>query len=91
MSTLKVRSTVARYVLQTGQKKTLGFMLPGEYKFNTAAKEHLEIIVGDLDVLLPGNSSWQTVKGGESFDVPESSQFKVNVKTPCDYCCSFIK
>jgi uncharacterized protein YaiE (UPF0345 family) len=28
-------------------------MLPGEYTFNTADKELMEIIDGDLDVLLP--------------------------------------
>ena len=35
-------------------------------EFNTAAKEHMELPVGDMDVLLPGQHSWQTVTGGES-------------------------
>ena len=38
-----------------GSMKTLGFMLPGEYTFNTADKEVMEIIDGDLEVLLPGS------------------------------------
>lgn len=74
-----------------GSVKTLGFMQPGEYTFNTADKELMEIIEGDLDVLLPGAEQWLKVKGGESFDVPANSQFKVNIKTATDYCCSFIK
>ncbi|MFI3184605.1 MAG: pyrimidine/purine nucleoside phosphorylase [Methylococcaceae bacterium] len=73
-----------------GTSKTLGFMLPGEYTFNTAEAELMEIMAGELDVLLPG-SEWRSVKDGESFDVPANSAFTMKVKTPSDYCCSFIK
>jgi uncharacterized protein YaiE (UPF0345 family) len=31
-----------------GSKKTLGFMLPGEYEFSTAAAELMEITSGEL-------------------------------------------
>jgi uncharacterized protein YaiE (UPF0345 family) len=74
-----------------GSVKTLGFMLPGEYTFNTGDKELMEIIDGDLDVLLPGSDAWQSIKGGESFNVPANAKFMVKIKTPTDYCCSFIK
>lgn len=74
-----------------GSLKTLGFMLPGEYTFNTGDKELMEIIDGDLDVLLPGTDQWQKITGGQSFDVPANSAFTVKVNTPADYCCSFIK
>ncbi len=74
-----------------GSLKTLGFMLPGEYVFNTADKELMEIIDGDLDVLLPGTDEWQKVVGGESFDVPANADFTVKINTATDYCCSFIK
>ena len=74
-----------------GSVKTLGFMLPGEYTFKTADKELIEIIDGNLDVLLPGTEQWQTVKGGESFHVPANSKFTVKIQSPTDYCCSFLK
>lgn len=45
-------------------------MLPGGYKFNIDAKESMEILNGDLEVLLPGAAGWQTIKGGESLEVP---------------------
>lgn len=48
--------------------KTLGYMLL-EYIFNTADKELMEIIDGELDVLLPGAADWQAISGGQSFDV----------------------
>jgi uncharacterized protein YaiE (UPF0345 family) len=74
-----------------GSKKTLGFMLPGEYQFNTADKETMEILSGELEVLLPNTNRWVAIKGGQSFDVPANSQFTVKIKHPTDYCCSFIK
>jgi len=74
-----------------GSLKTLGFMLPGEYTFNTADKELMEILDGELDVLLPGTETWQHVAGGQSFDVPANAKFTVKIITPTDYCCSFIK
>ncbi len=52
-----------------GSSKTLGFMLPGEYTFNTADEELMEIIDGDLQVLLSESNEWKVVKGGESFNV----------------------
>ncbi|MFK5949356.1 MAG: pyrimidine/purine nucleoside phosphorylase [Methylococcales bacterium] len=74
-----------------GSTKTLGFMLPGEYTFNTADPELMEIIAGNLQVLLPEHSDWQTIKGGESFNVPANAKFTVKIQSPTDYCCSFIK
>jgi uncharacterized protein YaiE (UPF0345 family) len=74
-----------------GSKKTLGIMLPGEYEFNTADKEIMEIISGDLEVLITDAQGWKTIKGGEQFEVPAQSKFSLKVKGLTDYCCSFIK
>lgn len=73
-----------------GSRKTLGVMLPGEYEFGTAAKELMEILTGQLDVLLPGQE-WTTFKSGDSFEVPPNSSFQLKVKSPTDYCCSYLK
>lgn len=72
-----------------GSTKTLGFMQAGEYVFNVGVPEIMEIQSGELDVLLP-NEDWKSVKGGEAFNVPENSQFKMRVHTPTDYICSFV-
>ncbi len=74
-----------------GSIKTLGFMLPGEYTFNTADPELMEILAGELQVSLPETEGWQSFKGGDSFNVPGNAQFSVKIQTPTDYCCSFIK
>ena len=74
-----------------GTKKTLGIMQPGEYEFSTGDAEIMEIMAGELDLLLPGKSEWIGVKAGESFNVPANSSFRMKVKTVSDYCCSFVK
>src|SRR5512133_1200048 len=73
-----------------GSKKTLGVMQPGEYEFSTGKAEVMEILSGELDLMLPGTKQWQPVKAGESFSVPAKSSFTMRVKTVSDYCCSFI-
>jgi purine/pyrimidine-nucleoside phosphorylase len=66
-------------------------MLPGEYEFSTSDKELMEILSGELEVLLPGESKWKIISGGQSFEVAANSKFKLKVRKLSDYCCSFIK
>ncbi len=72
-----------------GTTKTLGFMLPGEYVFNTAAPEIMEILSGELEVLLPGED-WISVVGGQVFNVPANAAFTVRIHQGTDYICSFL-
>jgi purine/pyrimidine-nucleoside phosphorylase len=74
-----------------GSIKTLGIMLPGEYQFNTDDEELMEILAGKLKYQLSNTQDWIVVEAGESFQVPASSSFKVNVLDVTDYCCSFLK
>lgn len=76
-------------VFADGSKKTLGVMLPGEYKFGTDFHETMEILAGELDVTLPGTDYAVVFKRGETFEVPANSSFTVNVKVVTDYCCSY--
>lgn len=73
-----------------GSRKTLGIMLPGEYEFATEDKEIMEILAGELDILLPGEQ-WRSIKAGENFEVPANSSFKLKIHSATDYCCSYIK
>jgi uncharacterized protein YaiE (UPF0345 family) len=73
-----------------GSKKTLGVMQPGTYEFSTGKAELMEIMSGELELLLPGSTEWLPIKGGESFNVPANSKFTMKVKSVSDYCCSFI-
>ncbi|SFV86360.1 conserved protein of unknown function [hydrothermal vent metagenome] len=72
-----------------GSKKTLGIMMPGEYEFSTSDNELMEIQAGEIEILLSGESKWQTFTKDTSFEVPKDSSFKLKVKTVVDYCCSY--
>lgn len=74
-----------------GSLKTLGFMQPGEYEFNTADPEVMDIQSGEVEVLLPGSKEWKPVNAGESFSVPGAATFTIRARTPVDYVCSFIR
>ena len=84
----KVTSRTIKFA--DGTIKSLGVMLPGEYEFGTAEKELMEILSGELEVLLPGNVEWQSIRGGEAFEVPSDSKFKLKISAVTDYCCSYI-
>lgn len=83
--------TSRTFYLESGEKKTLGIMLPGEYEFGTAEKELMEISAGNMDVLLTDATDWINIVGGTSFEVPANSKFRLVVKEVTDYCCSYIK
>lgn len=77
-------------VFSDGSKKTLGVMLPGEFEFNTAEKELMEIHSGKLEVQLPSSPEWKKFSANTSFEVPAKSKFKLKVYEVTDYCCSFL-
>ena len=72
-----------------GERKTLGFIAPGEYNFDTSMREELELRAGDMEVLLPGQGSWRSIEVGEVFSVPIHTEFSVRVQEYADYCCSY--
>ena len=75
-------------IFPDGTRKTLGIMLPGDYEFGTDSHEVMEILSGDLEVLLPGED-WKTISGGDYFEVPANVKFKLKIATVTDYCCSY--
>ena len=83
----KVTSRVVNF--KDGSSKTLGIMMPGSFEFSTEKHELMEILAGELNVLLPGSESWKTIQGGGSFGVPAQSIFKLKVNSVVDYCCSY--
>ena len=73
-----------------GTKKTLGVMLPGEYHFNTAAPELMQITQGTIEYRLDENDNWGKIRAGEEFNVPGNSAFDIRALSVTDYCCSFL-
>ena len=77
--------------LENGERVTLGFMVAGEYEFGTADKEIMEVLSGEITVLLPGQTAWKSFTAGGVFEVPANSKFGVKVAEYADYQCAYIK
>ncbi|HDZ08764.1 pyrimidine/purine nucleoside phosphorylase [Pseudohongiella sp.] len=84
----KVTSRVVEF--DNGDVKTLGIMMPGEYRFGTEKKEIMEILSGQVEILLPGEDLWRKIVGGDTFEVPADSAFDIKVMSVTDYCCSYL-
>ncbi|MCB1143929.1 MAG: pyrimidine/purine nucleoside phosphorylase [Leptospiraceae bacterium] len=83
----KVTSRTVHF--SNGEKKTLGIMLPGDYEFGTDQREVMDILAGEMEVLLPGETIWRKISGGESFEIPAKAKFGLKIHKVVDYCCSY--
>ena len=82
--------TSRQIILPSGEKKTLGIMLAGEYEFGTEVAELMEVIGGEARVKLPGESEFSTYSAGQSFNVPANAKFQLEIDSIFDYCCSYL-
>ena len=83
------RVTSRTVLFPDGTRKTLGVMLPGDYEFSTAAPEVMEVLAGEMQVLLPGQTGWAVYRAGESYAIPANASFKLHIEGVADYCCSY--
>lgn len=68
---------------------TVGVMEPGEYEFGTSSVEYMNIVSGELTVLLPNETEWKTYGKGEVFKVEKDVKFKVKVDEQSAYLCLY--
>tara|TARA_B100001250_G_scaffold413556_1_gene448086 strand:- start:333 stop:536 length:204 start_codon:yes stop_codon:yes gene_type:complete len=65
-------------------------MLVGEYEFNTASRELMEIHSGKLNLKLKGDDDWKVITESIYFNVPKNSSFKLEVLELVNYTCSYF-
>lgn len=81
---------VKSIAFQAAQKAaTVGVMAAGEYVFNTAEKEKMSVITGELIIQLEPGADSVTYGAGESFEVAANSSFNVQVPADCAYLCEY--
>lgn len=81
--------TSRTFYMPDGERKTLGFMLAGDYEFSTAGEELMEVLGGTMEVKLPDSDAFVSYSAGSAFSVPAQSSFQVKVEGYADYCCSY--
>lgn len=70
-------------------KATIGIMAAGEYEFGTSTVEHMTVVSGEMDVLLPNETAWKTFKAYDTFIVAKDTKFKLVIKGDCAYKCIY--
>jgi len=68
---------------------TVGVMAVGEYVFNTADKEKMTVVSGEMTVQPDPGSEANTYTAGQSFEVAANSSFNVSVLADCAYLCEY--
>lgn len=68
---------------------TVGVMAAGDYVFNTADKEKMTVVSGEMKIKFNADEEMQSYTAGQSFDVAENSTFDVNVTADCAYFCEY--
>jgi uncharacterized protein YaiE (UPF0345 family) len=68
---------------------TVGIMESGNYTFKTSTIEIMEVIHGEMNVILPGKEN-RLFKKGESFRVEKGEEFKLSITSPVSYLCLYL-
>lgn len=76
------------YTSATGNS-TIGVMEPGDYEFGTTSHETMNVVEGELVVLLPGETEWKSFKTGTAFEVAANTSFKVKSVGQTSYLCQY--
>ncbi|WP_110239817.1 pyrimidine/purine nucleoside phosphorylase [Nocardioides gilvus] len=75
--------------LADGTRKSAGVIFPATLEFGTEAPEVMELHAGSCRVQLAGSDEWTTYGAGESFSVPGSSSFAIEVTETLSYVCHY--
>lgn len=70
---------------------TVGVMAKGEYGFGTDCKEIMQVVSGQLIVLLPDSDEWKEFNDGDIFEVAANQKFHLKVPSDTAYLCKYIR
>lgn len=88
---LEGKVTSRTFFTPAGDRKTAGIFLPGEYEFSTSDAEIMDVVQGNPEIMIAGETKWKKYGPGESFNIPGNSSFKLKIGDIFDYICSYIK
>lgn len=77
------------FFLADGTRKSAGVIFPATLEFGTEAPEVMELHAGACRVKLAGSDEWTAYGAGESFSVPGSSSFTIEVTENLSYVCHY--
>ena len=75
--------------LADGSRKSVGVILPSSLRFETAAPEIMELLEGRCRVEIADSGKVTEYRGGQRFEVPGKSSFRVETLETLHYVCHF--
>ena len=72
-----------------GSRKSVGVILPGSLRFETAAPETMELLEGRCRVEIGDSGKVTEYRGGQRFEVPADSSFRIEALEILHYVCHF--
>lgn len=73
----------------SGEKLSVGVVLPAELTFTTGAAETMECVAGGCEYRLAGTDQWLASAPGHTFAVPANSAFDIRVRDAYHYICRY--
>lgn len=83
------RVLVHTFYRPDGSRFSLGIMLPGLFSFDIREQECLNLISGQAEFLLPGETQWKTVTAPESVVIRANSSCQIRVSETFEYLCNY--
>lgn len=71
------------------KRATVGVMAAGDYVFNTADREKMTVVSGEMQIKRPQDDAALRFGVGQSFEVEANSTFEVSVSADCAYLCEY--
>ncbi len=72
-----------------GSRKSIGVMLPSTLRFETEAPEIMELVEGRCRVEIGDSGKLNEYRGGQRFEVPAHSSFRIETLETLHYVCHF--
>jgi uncharacterized protein YaiE (UPF0345 family) len=72
-----------------GSRKSVGVILPSSLRFETAAPEVMELLEGRCRVEIADSGEPVEYRGGQRFEVPGKSHFRIETLETLHYVCHF--
>lgn len=72
-----------------GSRKSVGVILPSSLRFETAAPEIMELLEGCCRVEIADSGKITEYRGGQRFEVPGQSSFRIETLETLHYVCHF--
>ena len=76
---------------EDGSRFTLGIICAGSYTFDTGDREVIQMIAGEVEILLPAETVWKKVCAPDTFQVPSNSAFQIRTTGVAEYLCDYYK